>query len=147
LEGLEIRIARDEELPEIIALYNLMWVNSESPVTMKVGETLYQRIKENPDDDMYVALLDDRVVGSFTVLVRKTDAGDNECVVENVAVNPKYQRRGIGKSIVRFLADWCKLCGITRLTIASSDKRENVVAFYNALGFERRGSGFIKTID
>ena len=147
MEGLEIRIARDEELPEIITLYNLMWADSKSPLTMKVGENIYRRIRDNPDDDMYVVLLEDRIVGSFTVLVRKGGGGSNECVVENVAVNPKFQRRGIGSSIVYFLTDWCKLCGIATLTFTSGEKRDKSDAFYEAMGFERRGFSFTKTID
>jgi GNAT superfamily N-acetyltransferase len=147
LENIEIRIARESEVSEILTLYNMVWKDSDTPISHKVGENIFHRIREKPDDEMWVVKADDRVIGSFTTLVRRKNKKVNECIVENMIVHPKYRRKGVGRRIMEYLFRHCATMGCGRLTVTISEKREASEAFYSALGFEPHGYGFTKRID
>lgn len=144
MQGIEIRVAKREELPKVVTLYNLMWVGKK-PIDIKTGENIFDRMQKR-SQAMYVVTLDGRVVGTFMVLIKADDDG-LQCVVENVVVHPKYQRRGIGKQVMAFVTEKCKEEGCHRLVVSSSDKRESSAQFYESQGFERRGYSFVKRID
>lgn len=147
MEDVDIRIAREEELGQIIALYNMIWPKGSAPLSRKVGENIFHHVREHPDDEMYVAEHKGRLVGTFTLLLRKARDGTKECVVENIVIHPKYRRRGIGSRIVDFVTEHCREIGCPRLTITSREKSDESRAFYDALGFESHGFGFTKKIN
>jgi ribosomal protein S18 acetylase RimI-like enzyme len=142
VEDIEIRAARRDELSEIVTLYNLMWVDSD-PLDHKLAENIFDEMQGKPNQGMYVAETGGRVVASFMMLIN--DGG--ECVVENVVVHPKFQRHGIGKRMMSFVADRCRETGCRRLVISSAEKRESSSGFYESLGFRRMGYGFVKDFD
>ena len=145
MDNIEIRTAKREELPEIVTLYNLMWVGSESPIDVKVGGNIFDRMQGKPRQGRYVVELNGRVVASFMTLI-KGDV-ETECVLENVVVHPKYQRQGIGKKMMNFVTEKCREAGCRRLIISSSEKRESSSGFYESLGFKRMGYSFVKYLD
>ncbi|MDH3216557.1 MAG: GNAT family N-acetyltransferase [Candidatus Krumholzibacteria bacterium] len=148
MENVKIRAAQREELAAIVSLYNLMWVGSKSPLDVKVGENIFDRMKRK-GQRMYVVDVDGRVVGSLMMLVKPgvSSGADSECVLENVVVHPRYQRRGIGKKMMHFATAKCKEAGCSTLFVASGERRQRSAAFYESLGFARRGYGFVKRVE
>jgi ribosomal protein S18 acetylase RimI-like enzyme len=62
--------------------------------------------------------------------------------VEDVAVLPRYQGRGIGRAMMRHAMSECRAAGCYKLTLSSNLKREAAHRFYDGLGFERHGYSF-----
>ena len=71
---------------------------------LSVGEarTIFERIAVYPDYSLYVATADQAVVGTFALLIMDNlgHLGARSRVVENVAVDPSCQGRGIGKALM-----------------------------------------------
>jgi N-acetylglutamate synthase-like GNAT family acetyltransferase len=143
VEKADIREAKREEIPQIVTLYNLMWVERGSPLDIKIGENIYDQMR-GEGKAMYVVVVDGRVVGCFMLLLQKGDLA--RCILENVVVHPRYQRRGVGSEIIEFVTDRCREAQCRQIVASSRERREESSGFYESLGFERRGYGFVKNI-
>lgn len=146
MEPVKIREAVRDELAQIVALYNLMWVGSKNPLDMKMAENFFEGLRKHSNHHMYVAEKDGRVIGSFVLLIEATGDGEPEGVIENVVVHPRFQGKGVGKEMVRFAVDRCREAGCRRLVQPTSEKRESSAAFYESLGFTQEGYHLVKKI-
>ena len=138
-----IREARRDELPQIVTLYNLMWSDSENPIDIKTAQSVFDGMSKG-GRWMFVAEVDDRVVGSFMIV--KSGEG-RECVLDNVVVHPRYQRQGIGRQIVDFVADRCRREGCRQIVGSIRERHESSRAFWQSMGFERQLNRYVKTVD
>jgi GNAT superfamily N-acetyltransferase len=143
VETVEIRPVRRDELPVIVTLYNLIWTGSKSPVDIKTATSIYDGMKKHPENDLYAALLDGRIVGTFMVVVKKEGPDLREAIVENLVVHPRYRRKGVGREMLDYIVTCCRQKGCRRVLVANREVREDLAAFYSVLGFERDGSNFI----
>ena len=84
----------------------------------------------------YVALMDDRVAGTGSLFIEPKFIHNGGIVghIEDVAVHVAYQQHGVGASVVRHLLDVCREAGCYKVIL---DCEENVIPFYEKLGFHR----------
>jgi len=84
----------------------------------------------------YVALVNDRVVGTASLLIEPKFIHNGGLVghVEDVAVHPDQQGLGLGKLLVDKLIDECREAGCYKIIL---DCEESLVAFYERRGFRR----------
>lgn len=84
----------------------------------------------------YIAVQDNRVVGTASLLVEKKflHRGGKAGHIEDVAVHPDYQRRGIGKALVLFLVEESKKQGCYKVIL---DCKDELAVFYEKCGFKR----------
>lgn len=84
----------------------------------------------------YVALLDDRVAGTASLLIEPKFIHNGGTVghIEDVAVHVAYQHHGVGAALVRHLMDVCREQNCYKVIL---DCEENVIPFYEQLGFRR----------
>lgn len=68
--------------------------------------------------------------------------GMPSAVIEDIAVDPEWQRRGVGKMMMRHALKECSKKGCYKAVLSSNLKREQAHAFYESLGFERHGYSF-----
>lgn len=85
----------------------------------------------------FVALLDNRVIGCVVLVPLDDDAKKTQLI--QMAVETDFQKRGIGKMLVKELAAFAGKEGVSQIQIHS---REDVTNFYKALGFELYGEPF-----
>ena len=78
--------------------------------------------------DFSVALAEDRVAGFL--VARKVAAGESEIL--NLAVDPEYRRRGIGRALIRDLV--ARHTGSVFLEVRESNRAAG--EFYESLGFQ-----------
>ena len=64
-----------------------------------------------------------------------TDEGDGTAELKNLAVEPQFQRRGYGRSMVEFAAQTCR-GRFSRLLVGTGDS-PLTIPFYEACGFTR----------
>src|SRR5690606_1039389 len=97
-----------------------------------------------PDYTLFVVMLNDRVAGSFALLVMHNlgHLGAPSAIVEDVVVDLDLQGQGIGQAMMRFAMARCREKGCYKLMLSSNARRERAHAFYEALGFERHGYSF-----
>ena len=139
-----IRIATRDDLPAVLALYQQAGLDRDGGMTAGEAGVVYSRFATYPCYKLYVACLGDKVVGTFALLIMDNLAhhGTPSGIVEDVAVDPQMQGRGIGKAMMRFARDVCRDKGCYKLSLTSNQVREGAHAFYEAIGFERHGYSF-----
>ena len=139
-----IRMATREDLPAVLELYRESGLDQDGGMTPGEADIGYARFAAYPNYKLYVACLGDKVVGTFALLIMDNLAhhGTPSGIVEDVAVDPQTQGRGIGKVMMRFARDVCRDKGCYKLSLTSNQVRERAHAFYEAIGFERHGYSF-----
>jgi ribosomal protein S18 acetylase RimI-like enzyme len=64
---------------------------------------------------------------------------EEHLLIENVAVDPKYQGRGFGRSLVAFAEEEALRQGLLEVRLYTNERMWENVALYNRLGFEEVG--------
>jgi GNAT superfamily N-acetyltransferase len=140
-----IRKASKGDLQAILGLYADPELDDGRVVDVAEAERIFDRMARYPAYSVYVAEVDDQVVGTFALLIMDNLAhlGARSGVVEDVVVHYRWRGCGIGKQMMRFAMNQCARAGCYKLTLSSNLKREQAHAFYESLGFERHGYSFL----
>jgi GNAT superfamily N-acetyltransferase len=144
---IEIRTAAQFDLPAIIALHVELEANSTAIDLAQAGH-IFERMQHYPDYHIYVAIVDEKIVATFALLIMDNLAhhGAPSGIVEDVVVHASYQGQGIGKQLMLFAMERCKDAGCYKLMLSSNLKRESAHQFYEALGFEKHGYSFVVSL-
>ncbi len=104
------------------------------------ARAILQKIKQNPDHVIFVALDEGRVVGATTLIIEQKFIHDGGKVghIEDVVVSKTLQGKGIGEKLIRFALDYAKKQGCYKTILDCDDK---VRPFYEKLGFEAHSHG------
>jgi glucosamine-phosphate N-acetyltransferase len=84
----------------------------------------------------YVALMDDKVVGTASVFIEPKFIHEGGVVghIEDVSINADYQKHGIGRALVEHLLSVCRTHNCYKVIL---DCAESVIPFYERIGFHR----------
>lgn len=101
---------------------------------------VFRRLDRNPDCVVAVAEVEGRVVGAATLLVEHKfiNQGGRAGHIEDVAVAVGQQGRGIGQALIRYLLQCAAEAGCYKTILDCAD---DVLPFYERLGFRRRTNG------
>jgi GNAT superfamily N-acetyltransferase len=141
----EIREVKDEDLPVILSLYAQPDVDNGEVLSIEQAHKILARIRSYPEYRIYVAKAEDKIVGTFALLIMDNLAhmGAPSGIVEDVVVDPYWQGKGIGKQMMKFARKRCREMGCYKLALSSNLKRKVAHRFYESLGFKRHGYSFI----
>jgi len=142
---LSLREAQESDLRHILDIYGQPGVDDGEVFTEAEARLHYQRLRQYPSYRLFVAVLDGQIVGTFALLIMDNLAhrGARSAVVEDVAVRPELQGRGIGRRMMEFARERCREAGCYKMALSSNLKRGPAHAFYDSLGFERHGYSFV----
>ena len=59
--------------------------------------------------------------------------------IKNIAIRHEYRGQGMGRAVIRCLADRARGCGADRLLVGTADSSSPTIAFYLACGFRDIG--------
>jgi ribosomal protein S18 acetylase RimI-like enzyme len=93
----------------------------------------------DPGTDVFV-LADPQVIGVLVI----APEGDDALMVENVAVDPEQQGRGIGPALLEFAEDQARSRGLSELRLYTHELMASNLDLYERLGwqeYERRKTG------
>lgn len=146
---LNIREAQEADLPAILALYAQPEIDDGAVLPLDAAQAIYAQFARYPQYTLYVAEEDGRIVGSYAFLVMHNlgHLGAPSAIVEDVAVAPGSQGKGIGQAMMRHAVEEARGAGCYKLALSSNAKRERAHAFYEQLGFERHGYSFMVRLD
>ena len=66
-------------------------------------------------------------------------------VVENVVVDKKYLRGGIGRSLMDYIEDLCLQRNCSKIMLQTSSSNRSARSFYTSIGYDPNGKvGFVK---
>lgn len=138
------RKATKEDISEVLRLYAQSDLDSGKVLSLSDAERHFERIAGYPDYKIYVASCEGKIIGTFALLIMDNLAhmGAPSAVIEDVAVDPEWQGRGVGKLMMKYALQRCGEKGCYKAVLSSNLKRERAHAFYEALGFERHGYSY-----
>jgi ribosomal protein S18 acetylase RimI-like enzyme len=138
------RPAAAADLPGVLALYAQPELDDGRVLSRAEAEEVLARFAAYPDYTLYVAEENGAIVGTFALLVMDNigHLGTPSAVVEDVAVAPALQGRGIGRQMMAHALELARAKGCYKLSLSSNLKREAAHAFYESLGFEKHGFSF-----
>ena len=142
--SINCRAACKEDLPAVLRLHAQPDLDDGKVLSLPEAERRFERIATYPDYRIYVALRENRIVGTFALLIMDNLAhmGAPSAIIEDVAVDPAWQGRGIGKQMMQYAMQLCREKGCYKAALSSNFKREKAHAFYESMGFERHGYSY-----
>lgn len=122
-----IREAEEMDLESIISIFKQPEMDNGEVISLEKAKDIFKKTKKYPFFKVYVAVLENKVVGTFELLIMDNLAhqGVPSGIIEDVAVSEDYQGKGIGKEMMRFAMKVCKDFGCYKVTLSSNLKREN----------------------
>jgi GNAT superfamily N-acetyltransferase len=141
--------ATEKDLPAVLAIYAQPTIDDSQVLPLRQAQDIFSQMRRYPCYKLYVALVGQEVVGTFALLVVENLAhmGASSGIIEDVAVRPDWQRRGIGTKMVKRAIDLCRDMGCYKLALSSNEKRGAAHAFYESLGFRRHGYSYLIDLD
>ena len=94
-----IREAERADLPGILDIYAEPDIDDGNVLDLTSAESMLDRMQLYPDYTLYVAVVDNTIVGSFALLIMDNLAhmGAPSAVVEDVVVRLRWRDKGIGE--------------------------------------------------
>jgi GNAT superfamily N-acetyltransferase len=149
---ISIREARAEDLEVIIRLHEEDSLGSHGdawlPETKPAYEAAFAAIAASPDNTLYVAESEGRVVGTFqlTLIPNLTGRGATRVKVESVKVSAALRSQGIGARMMAFAEEAARAGGARTMELTSNKRRGDAHRFYERLGFSKSHEGFKKSL-
>lgn len=91
--------------------------------------------------DCYVVVSDGELIGTMTLYASDTDSTcqhyhrRNVATIRQLAIDPAWQNRGIGKSLLAFAENWAATRGYAELALDTPHPATHLVTFYRRQGF------------
>ncbi|HEY5993465.1 MAG TPA: GNAT family N-acetyltransferase [Gallionellaceae bacterium] len=138
------REANKADLPGVLRLYAQPDLDNGKVLPLPEAEHHFERIARYPDYKIHIASCEGQIVGTFALLIMDNLAhmGAPSAIIEDVAVDPEWQGRGVGKQMMKYALQICGEKGCYKAALSSSLKRERAHAFYESLGFDRHGYSY-----
>jgi glucosamine-phosphate N-acetyltransferase len=135
-----IRKIREEDFKEGF-IETIQEALTEVGLTPYQAQQIYREwMMNSPFYHIFVAEIERKIVGAATLIVEKKfiHRGGLAGRIEDVAVRPAWQRRGIGSQLIKAAIETAKEAGCYKVTLSTS-KSENI-PFYEKLGFKVHGT-------
>lgn len=75
-------------------------------------------------------------VGEDLAALVETIERDDDVLIENVAVDPSFQKRGYGRKMVAYAEQLARAAGLTTVRLYTNEKFEENLGLYASLGYE-----------
>lgn len=138
------RVASKEDIPGVLRLYAQPELDNGNVLSLSEAERHLERIADYPDYKIHVAFCGTQLVGTFALLIMDNLAhmGAPSAIIEDVAVDPEWQGRGVGKQMMKYAFGICGEKGCYKATLSSNLSRKRAHAFYESLDFEQHGYSY-----
>jgi len=145
----EIRTAKESDLPRILELYNelsMTTTGTEQHLNASFDDyrSVFSEICSDPRREILVAEYQGEVVGTVAIFIISglSHNAAPYTLVENLIVNHKYRRKGIGKKLMEYTIARAKQERCHRIELCSDRRRTEAHRLYRSLGFEASAYGF-----
>src|ERR1044071_6354798 len=136
----EIFITKLTEFDDYVTYCLLLAQLTKIDVTNITKEKFLNHLKlilSNPLHHIWIAKINDKIVGTATILIEPKIIHDLSYVghIEDVVVDGSYRLKGIGKKLVDHLITVAKNSGCYKIILDCDDKN---IEFYQKSGFKQK---------
>jgi len=141
----DIREATEADVPDLLRAYRESGIDAGEAFTPDEARAQFARLARYPSYRFFIAIVDGAFAATYALIILDNLAkrGVKAGVVEDVAVLPEFQGKGVGRAMMSHAREECRRAGCYKMTLSSNLKRTGAHAFYDSLGFERHGYSFL----
>ncbi len=135
---MELGIARQEELPDLVALLGILFSQEAEfiPDDAKQTRALDKILSDESVGRVYVAREAGRVVAMATLLYTiSTAQGGVAALLEDVIVLPGSRGRGVGTALLKHALAEARKQGVLRVSLLTDSQNSRAQSLYLKLGF------------
>ena len=144
-----IRLATEGDIPRILELYRQLAITTSqaelcnSP-SLDDCRRVFAEIGIFPGHELLVAEEEGKVIGTLVLLIvpNLSHSALPWALVENIVVDEKHRRQGIGRLLMNYAIARAKEAGCYRIVLSSDKRRKEAHKFYRSLGFQASAHGF-----
>ena len=144
-----IRQATGKDITRILELYEQLAIGGSQDEMDKGDvpanhEQAFEDINKLPGCDLLVAEENGEIVGTAMVVIvpNLSHKGLPWAIVENVVVDEKCRRSGIGKLLMDEIAVQARKAGCYKVQLLSHKTRDEAHRFYSSIGYKASAEGF-----
>ena len=139
MSEIEIREIRENDL-ENGFLETLDFLRKASDLDKSKAKEILEKIKQNSNQIIQVAIDDKKIVGCITLLIEQKFIHDGGLVghIEDVVVRKDYEGKGIGMKLVTSMLEYAKRKNCYKTIL---DCKDDVKQFYKRIGFKHESNG------
>ena len=136
---IEIREIRENDL-ENGFLETLDFLRKASDLDKSKAKEILEKIKQNSNQIIQVAIDDKKIVGCITLLIEQKFIHDGGLIghIEDVVVRKDYEGKGIGMKLVTSMLEYAKRKNCYKTIL---DCKDDVKQFYERIGFKHESNG------
>src|SRR5512135_1615376 len=99
-----IRQAVRADLPQILEIYHELTEDPSDKISIDEAGKKFEKLMSYPDYKLYVAGFEYQIIGTFALLIMDNLAhrGEPSSIVEDVAIRREWQRKGIGREMMKY---------------------------------------------
>ncbi|MDG9718590.1 GNAT family N-acetyltransferase [Streptomyces sp. DH24] len=146
MTDLDIRAAVADDVPAIVALLadDPLGAQRESPDDLTPYLAALERLANDPNQHLVVAVRDDRVVGTLqlTVIPGLSRRGATRSIIEAVRIHADERGSGLGTQLIEWAIEESRRQGCQLVQLTSDSTRKDAHRFYERLGFTASHVGF-----
>ncbi len=143
MKNLIYKVATEKDLFVLNNLYADMDCKPLMPQE-KILE-IWQQIQQVPDYYIYLAYLENIIIGTFSLLFMPTMMHPGfykSAILDSVAIHSNYRGKGWGTKMMQKALEISSDAGCYKVTLSSNLKRDRAHKFYYSLGFKQHGLSF-----
>ncbi|MDT9692007.1 GNAT family N-acetyltransferase [Streptomyces sp. P9(2023)] len=146
MSDLEIRPATVDDLPHIVAMLadDPLGAQRESPDDLTPYTAAYERLAQDPNQHVVVAVRGTAVVGTLqlTIIPGLSRRGSTRSIIEGVRIHAEERGSGLGTRLIEWAIEESRRQNCQLLQLTSDATRTDAHRFYERLGFEASHVGF-----
>ncbi|MER5883864.1 GNAT family N-acetyltransferase [Streptomyces sp. NPDC001941] len=146
MSDLEIRPAAVGDLPAVVAMLadDPLGAERESPDDLTPYTAAFERLAEDPNQHLVVAVREERVVGTLqlTIVPGLSRKGATRAIIEGVRVHADERGSGLGTRFIEWAVDEARRQDCQMVQLTSDNTRTDAHRFYERLGFTASHVGF-----
>ncbi|MFH9191064.1 GNAT family N-acetyltransferase [Streptomyces globisporus] len=146
MSDLDIRPATPDDLPAVVAMLadDPLGAQRESPDDLTPYQEALQRLADDPNQHVVVAVRQDRVVGTLqlTIIPGLSRRGSTRSIIESVRIHGDERGSGLGTQLIQWAVDESRRQNCQLVQLTSEVTREDAHRFYERLGFTASHVGF-----
>ena len=149
MDKFTLRTATKNDIPEILGLlYELGRPQPKNDSDVGDFKKIAKNYISDSDKTIIVAISDGVVVGLVSIVfLPRLNQTNLEMYIPELIVLEKYQRKGIGKKLIKKCIDLGKERKCHRIRLESGNQRVESHQFYLELGFEQSSLSFSMNLE